>query len=164
MVSYAFIATVPISWRAAYWYMFSFHTAMGIFLFIFYKPPNFHMKHLRDGKTKLQLLSELDYIGLVLFAFGTTLFLIGINFGGRKLPWNSAGVVAPIVIGISLLIVLGFWEVRPGLKYPLLPPKLFRKVRGYVEIPFKRMIVTNVLEGLSWSLSSVSLAGCCITA
>ena len=112
--------------------MFSFHTAMAVLLFFCYKPPDFHMKHRYDGKTKRQLLSELDYVGLVFFAGASTLILLGINFGGRKYPWNHPAVIAPIVIGFCSAVALGFWEARPSLKYPLLPPKLFKKIRGYV--------------------------------
>jgi hypothetical protein len=35
---------------------------------------------LEDHKTKLQLLKELDYVGLVMFTAATTLLLIGINW------------------------------------------------------------------------------------
>ncbi|KAB5513242.1 fungal trichothecene efflux pump [Coniochaeta sp. 2T2.1] len=135
LISYAFIAYVSISWRASYWYMFSFHTLMAVLLFFCYHPPDFKMKHRTDGKSKMQLLGELDYVGLFLFATANTLMLLGINFGGGgKFPWKSATVIAPIVVGFMCAVVLGFWETRPGLKYPLLPPKLFKEVRGFVMV------------------------------
>lgn len=132
IISYAFIAYQPsVGWRAAYWYMFSWHVAAFIMLFFFYKPPDFRMKHRRDGKTKRQLLAELDYVGVFLFTAGGTLFLLGVNFGGRTYAWSHPAVIAPIVIGLACFIALGLWDCYADLKYPLLPPKLFRKVREF---------------------------------
>jgi hypothetical protein len=57
------------------------------------------------------------------------LFLLGVNWGGRQHPWKSSFVIAPIVIGLLCLVSLGFWEVYASLKYPLMPPRLFKKWR-----------------------------------
>lgn len=46
-------------------------------MIIFYHPPTFSLKHREDGKTKLQLLMELDYVGLFLFIVANVLFLLG---------------------------------------------------------------------------------------
>ncbi|OAA65684.1 Fungal trichothecene efflux pump [Niveomyces insectorum RCEF 264] len=135
MIAYTFIAHYSITWRAAYWYMFSYHSVMGILLLFCYFPPNFQVKHRDDGKTKRQLLAELDYVGLALFAASSTLMLLGINFGGgHRYPWKSAEVIAPIVVGFCCAVVLGFWETRESLQYPLLPPALFRKVREFTMV------------------------------
>lgn len=134
IIAYLFIAYQDIGWRGAYWYMFAFDTAAFIFLWLFYRPPDFHMKHRTDGKTKMQLLGELDYVGIVLFAAGGILFLLGINFGGREYPWSSAGTIAPIVVAVACYVALGFWEAYADLKYPLLPPRLFKKIRAFVMV------------------------------
>lgn len=109
--------------------MTAWHGCAGIFLYIYYRPPSFNTKHSTDGKTKLQLLAELDYVGLALFAIGLTLFLVSINFGGRQYPWDSAPVIATMVVGLAILVFFGLYECYTDLKYPLFPPKLFRKVR-----------------------------------
>ncbi|EHL01082.1 putative HC-toxin efflux carrier TOXA [Glarea lozoyensis 74030] len=134
LISYAFIANVSITWRGAYWYMFSLHSCFFILLFFCYNPPDFSMKHRHDGKTKLELLGELDYVGVFLFTAAATLLLVGINFGGRQYEWKSPAVIAPIVVGFACAVALGFWETKMDLKYPLLPPKLFKKVRGFVMV------------------------------
>lgn len=157
VIAYCFIAYQEIGWRGAYWYMFSWHVVAFVFLVAFYHPPNFHMKHRADGKTKMQLLAELDYVGIGLFTAGGVLFLVGINFGGRQYAWTDAAVIAPIVCGLVAYIVLGFWEVYADLKYPLLPPKLFRKVRAFVMVivvctlPYPRwQSPTNTLRLRRW--------------
>jgi hypothetical protein len=35
---------------------------------------------------------------------------MGLAFGGNQFPWGSAGVIAPLTIGIVSLASLGFWE------------------------------------------------------
>jgi MFS family permease len=129
LVSYAFIAYQPIGWRGAYWYLFSFHCFAFVLLFLFYNPPDFEMKHREDGKTKLQLLGQLDYVGVFLFLAGGVLFLLGVNFGGRTYPWTHPGTIAPIIVGLCCFIAVGFWCAYANLKYPLFPPKLFKRVR-----------------------------------
>lgn len=129
LVAYAFIAHQSIGWRGAYWYLFSYHVFAFVLLFFFYKPPDFKTKHREGGLTKLQLLGQLDYVGVFLFLTGGVLFLLGVNFGGRTYPWNSAGTIAPIVIGLCCFIAVGFWSAYADLKYPLFPPKLFKRIR-----------------------------------
>ncbi|KAJ9669756.1 hypothetical protein H2201_000141 [Coniosporium apollinis] len=131
LVAYAFIDKTTIGWRGAYWYMCGFHGFFFIVLACTYFPPTFHTKHKDDGKTKLQLLKELDYVGLFLFSSGCLLFLLGVNYGGRQYPWNNPHVIGPMVVGVCCLVALGFWEVYADLKYPLMPPRLFKRWRRF---------------------------------
>ncbi|KAG9249765.1 fungal trichothecene efflux pump [Emericellopsis atlantica] len=131
VISYAFIAYQDIGWRGAYWYLFSFHCMAFILLFLFYTPPDFETKHRADGKTKWQLVKQMDWVGVLLFLSGGALFLIGVNFGGRTYPWTHPGTLAPIIIGGCCFIAVGFWCSYAKLEYPLFPPKLFRKVREF---------------------------------
>ncbi|KAF2682522.1 MFS general substrate transporter [Lentithecium fluviatile CBS 122367] len=129
IVAYAFIAKTAIGWRGAYWYMCAFHGFFAIVLFFTYYPPTFTTKHKNDGKTKTQLIKEIDYIGLFLFVAGCVLFLLGINYGGRQYAWNDAHVIAPMVVGVLCLVALGFYEAYADLPLPIMPPKIFKKWR-----------------------------------
>ncbi|KAF2118292.1 fungal trichothecene efflux pump [Lophiotrema nucula] len=129
LVAYSFIAKTSIGWRGAYWYMCAFHGFFAIVMAFTYFPPTFHTKHKNDGKTKIQLIKEIDYVGLFLFVAGCVLFLLGINYGGRQYPWSSGHVIGPIVVGALCLISLGFWEVYADLPQPIMPPRLFKKWR-----------------------------------
>ncbi|CAK7210074.1 hypothetical protein SCUCBS95973_000669 [Sporothrix curviconia] len=132
VVAYAIAGYYPsVGWRGAYWYLFSFHMFAFIMLVLFYQPPDYETKHRADGKTRWQLLGELDYVGVLLFLAGGVLFLLGINFGGRTYPWKSAGTIAPIVVGVLCFVAVGFWCAYANLKYPLFPPKLFKRVREF---------------------------------
>lgn len=122
------------TWRTAYYYMLAFHIVTVIFVFFFYHPPKFETKHKHDGKTKMELVKKLDFIGLALFVIGCCLFLVGLSWGGSIHPWKSAATIAPIVLGASTLIGLGVYENYAQLDYPILPPRLFKRVRKYVLI------------------------------
>jgi len=152
MIAYAMLAGTVIRWRTVYWFLCAFEACGLVLLVVCYKPPTFQTKHRADGKTRLQLLGEMDFVGIALFAVGCVLFLIGVNWvgriarryivcveadstqGGRQYAWSSAPVVATIVVGALTLVVLGFWEAYADLKYPILPPKLFRKVREFTMV------------------------------
>ncbi|RVX70509.1 hypothetical protein B0A52_05160 [Exophiala mesophila] len=131
LIAYAFIAHTAIGWRGAYWFMCGFHAFGLVCMFLWYKPPSFETKHKNDSVSKWKLVAEMDYVGLFLFTAGCVLFLVGLNFGGRQYPWKHAAVIAPIIVGFSLLVLLFFWIFYADLKYPFLPPKLFRQWRGY---------------------------------
>lgn len=80
IIAYTMIDRTVIGWRTVYWFLFAFE-ACGLVLLIFcYKPPTFHTKHRADGKTRLQLLKEMDFVGIALFAVGCVLFLVGVNW------------------------------------------------------------------------------------
>lgn len=53
------------------------------------------------------------------------------NWGGRQYDWSSGPVIATLVVGIVLLVCLGFYEAYVDLEYPMLPPKFFKNIRGF---------------------------------
>jgi MFS family permease len=128
LTAWGIIATTG-SWRASYYLMIGFQTFNLVFLFIFYNPPAFETKHRHDGKTKMQLLIEFDWVGLFLFIAGCTLFIVGIAWGGTLHPWTSATTIAPIIVGFMTIVGFGFYEAYGPAKEPLLPPRLFRQTR-----------------------------------
>lgn len=54
-------------------------------------------------------LKRLDPIGMCLFVLGLILLLLGLNWGGTSYPWNSAHVIATIVVGFVLVVVFVFY-------------------------------------------------------
>jgi MFS family permease len=128
LVAWAIIKTTQ-NWRICYYIIIAFEVLTVIFLYFFYHPPKFSTKHAGTGHTVSELLRNFDWLGLFLFIAGCTLFIVGINWGGTLYPWTSATTIAPIAVGLVLLIILGLYEAYGNLKEPLLPPRLFSQFR-----------------------------------
>lgn len=102
-------------------------TALGIF--VGYRPPKRHTR--LDHLSFLQKIARLDLPGCGLLTSGLTLFLVGLNLGGGVFVWASVQVLAPLIIGIAILIAFGMYEWKLN-KTGILHHDLFRggKDRG----------------------------------
>ncbi|KAK6541182.1 hypothetical protein TWF694_008551 [Orbilia ellipsospora] len=69
-------------------------------------------------------LQQVDWLGSFLAVIGTTLFLVGLDFGGVTEPWTSALVLSCLIIGAALLVALIFVEWKIS-KNPIMPPRIF---------------------------------------
>ncbi|KDN66922.1 putative major facilitator superfamily transporter [Colletotrichum sublineola] len=82
-------------------------------------------------KTRIQQLKDIDWIGLFLFTSGLAAALIGLTWGGTPAhPWNSAGAIASIVIGLAVLAFGFFYDFKIAA-HPMFPLKLFMMFRRY---------------------------------
>ncbi|GKT41225.1 trichothecene efflux pump TRI12 [Colletotrichum spaethianum] len=103
-------------------------------------------------KTRLQQLQDVDWIGLTLFTFGLAIALIGLTWGGTPTyPWNSAGAIAPIVIGF-LVLALGFAYDFKVAAHPMFPLKLFVMFRCY-----SVLLVVIFVSGMNFHAMSALL-------
>ncbi|KAJ7499373.1 MFS general substrate transporter [Mycena latifolia] len=57
-------------------------------------------------------LAQVDWIGNVIVIVGTGLAIIGMTWGGIRYSWASAQVLAPLIIGFSLLGVFAIYEAK----------------------------------------------------
>ncbi|KAF2789097.1 MFS general substrate transporter [Melanomma pulvis-pyrius CBS 109.77] len=87
---------------------------------VFYHPPP---RVNSSGMSRKQILGQIDYLGGFLSIAGMLLFMMGMQWGGYQYKWHSAHVVAPLVLGIVLLIAFVFWEAY-GAKYPMFPKRI----------------------------------------
>lgn len=119
------------SWRWAYYVALIVNALAFFLILIFYWPPGFLGLH-PDGKTRWQQFLELDFVGLLLFGGGLTVFLIGIGFGGNPYPWTSVICLGPVIIGgISVFVGFPLWEVYcSDTIAKLCPPRLMRNMRA----------------------------------
>lgn len=107
---------------------------------IFYQPP----RRIFQDRTKWEVLYELDYIGILLYTSGVTLFLLGLGWAGIQHPWRSAAVIAPLVLGAILFLCTFAWDFTRGPDTrPLFPWRLFRKFRE-----FNSLIIIMFVSGL----------------
>lgn len=129
VVSSAFAYQTSVTWRGIYYLMIAIDAIAAVVFFIFYHPPTFNMKHSQDKSTKLQILKDFDYVGLVLYAGGFVVFLLGLSWGGVLYPWKSAHVAATMVVGGLALVSFALWELFAPLKEPLVPMRLFANIQ-----------------------------------
>lgn len=80
----------------------------------------------------------MDVVGIVLFTGGLVVFLMGLSWGGSAYPWDSAHVIATMVVGGCSLVALVLWECFANLSQPLIPMHLFRNIGGLppITLPF----------------------------
>lgn len=108
--------------------------AFGILYFFLHLNPH-------QGKSFRQHVSEFDFVGFILFIGGVVCILIGFNFSEIKCKLsdqerrlslrfslnlgNQAATIAPLVIGIALLILAMVNEFFTK-RSPIMPPRLFK--------------------------------------
>ena len=86
------------TWRWVYYSSLIINLLAFFLILVFYWPPGFAALH-PDKKTQCQQFLDLDFVGLLLFGGGLTVFLVGIGFGGNPYPWTTATVLVPTIIG-----------------------------------------------------------------
>ncbi|RMZ76792.1 hypothetical protein DV737_g4655, partial [Chaetothyriales sp. CBS 132003] len=92
---------------------------------VFYFPPP---RPNSMGKTKKQVLAEIDYVGGLLSVSGLVLFLAGMQWGGYQYKWKSVHVLVPLLIGSVLIIAFVIWEAWFA-KHPMFPRRLKQNPR-----------------------------------
>jgi MFS family permease len=68
-------------------------------------------------------LKAIDWAGTILATGGTTMFLLGLLFGGVTFPWNSATVICLISLGLLTLGVFFVAEARVAV-WPIIPMRI----------------------------------------
>ncbi|XHF98929.1 hypothetical protein AWENTII_002459 [Aspergillus wentii] len=75
-----------------------------------------------DWKVKLKAI---DFFGAVLALGGTAVLLLGLTWGGGEYSWNSAHVIATIVVGFAISVCFVLWQWK-GTSTPLVPMHIFK--------------------------------------
>lgn len=122
-IAYAFVSS-PAGWRGCYYLLIATNALAVTCWVLFYFPPTFSMKG--HTRTKMQVVKDFDFVGLVLFSGGFVVFLLGLSSGGGAHPWNSGFVIGTLVAGGVTLIAFVCWECFADLAEPLVPIHLFR--------------------------------------
>jgi hypothetical protein len=82
---------------------------------------------IRHEKTSfIDGVKALDWIGMFTFLACTLLILLGLDFGGVLFEWNSAKIIALLVVGGVMIFAFIYSEKRLA-KYPLIPMSLFKQ-------------------------------------
>lgn len=70
-------------------------------------------------------MKAIDWLGMFTFLGCTLMLLLGLDFGGVLFPWDSAKVIALLVVGCVMVFAFIYSEARCA-KYPLIPMSLFK--------------------------------------
>ncbi|KAI0881601.1 trichothecene efflux pump [Annulohypoxylon maeteangense] len=131
MIARAMLQNPNMGWRWCYYLNIIVVALAIILLFFFYHPPTFDLLH--ERKTKMEMLKQLDYVGIFMWTAGLTLLLMGVSWGGTIYPWKSAATISSIVIGGVLLVALFIYEAFAKLEYPAIPVQFFAN-RGFISL------------------------------
>jgi hypothetical protein len=92
--------------------------------FFYHPPPRVNSQ----GMSRKEVLAQIDYIGGLLSVSGMLLFMMGMQWGGYQYPWTSAHVLAPLILGVVLIVAFVLWEAY-GAKHPMFPKRLRQEPR-----------------------------------
>lgn len=95
---------------------------------------------LNSKGTFLRKISQIDIGGQLIFLAGTTLFILAIIWGGASHPWDSAAVLVPLIVGVSLLLVFPVYE------YYMAPGNMLARFfpQQTAMVPFRILATRNV--------------------
>ncbi|KAK8093671.1 MFS general substrate transporter [Apiospora hydei] len=78
--------------------------------------------------TMHEFCSEIDLGGMLLFVSGLACLLLPLTFAAQLAQgWRTPWIIALLVIGVFILICLGFYEKRVAV-YPIIPPSYFKSL------------------------------------
>ncbi|PGH00995.1 hypothetical protein AJ79_08059 [Helicocarpus griseus UAMH5409] len=77
-----------------------------------------------EGDWRLKL-KTIDFVGAFLALGGTAVFMLGLTWGGGEHPWNSAHVIATLVVGFAVSVAFLLWQWK-GTSTPLVPMHIFK--------------------------------------
>ncbi|KAG9254291.1 MFS general substrate transporter [Emericellopsis atlantica] len=77
-----------------------------------------------EGDWKMRL-KAVDFVGIFLALAGTVVLMLGLTWGGGEYPWDSASVIATLVVGLAVCVGFVSWQWK-GPRYPLVPLHIFK--------------------------------------
>ncbi|MCJ1471569.1 hypothetical protein MMC13_000209 [Lambiella insularis] len=91
-----------------YWYIAaSLNASTTVIIFLLYHPP---VRELQLKYTLYEKLARLDWIGYFLLIAGPVLFSFSLTSSITVYPWRSAQILAPLVVGVLLLVAFFAYE------------------------------------------------------
>jgi MFS family permease len=75
-------------------------------------------------RTMTEKMSQIDYIGALIFVASSTAFLVPISWGGVMYSWSSWHTLVPLLLGIFGLVAFSVHEAYFAA-FPLLPTRIF---------------------------------------
>lgn len=107
-------------------------------------------------------MSTIDFGGQFLFLFGIGLLVLALTWAGSSYSWADVNIIAPLVIGCSLMAGFLVWEyfMVPGSKLAVRYP--YRKAMIPLKLLFTRnaglLIYINFITGMGMLIIPISFS------
>ncbi|OAP57920.1 hypothetical protein AYL99_08658 [Fonsecaea erecta] len=108
-IAYSFQTETTVGWRGCYYLLIALNGLATICYWAFYHPPTFKMLHRRTALK--EMIVSFDWLGLILYTAGFTVFLMGLTWGGGRYPWSSSYVIGSLVAGAVGLVLFVLWDI-----------------------------------------------------
>ncbi|PIL32228.1 MFS general substrate transporter [Ganoderma sinense ZZ0214-1] len=92
-------------------------------------------------------LARVDWLGNLIIISGTTLALLALTWGGIRFPWNSSHVLAPLILGIALMLGFFVFEKLVPLE-PTTPLDVLQNrtaLSGYIATFFHGIVTMSTM-------------------
>jgi MFS family permease len=102
-------------WRWAYYFNGIIYAVTALSITATYFPPR---PVLGRHHVLKEILSSVDYIGILAMSGSFASLIIGLTWGGSTYPWNSKQVIASLTMGCVGLVLFGLYEafiVKEGI-------------------------------------------------
>ncbi|KAL1887133.1 hypothetical protein Sste5346_010422 [Sporothrix stenoceras] len=134
-------------WRYLYWAGMIAQVITFIGLACLYFPPA-----RPRGVSYKAALRGLDWVGGFLFTAGSVPVLVGI-VNTTYMSSTDARVLAPLLVGLAMIIAFGVWETFTTVPYPFCPRDIFASHKGReFSVPF---CLTFIVVGFFYSCSII---------
>ncbi|KAF2098513.1 MFS general substrate transporter [Rhizodiscina lignyota] len=114
--------TDRLTWRWCFYINLPFGLVTGIFIIFFFTAP----KHEKAAKMSWrEKLSQMDFLGTVMFMPGVICLLLALQWGGSKYPWGNARIIVLFVLfGLLMMAFIGIqiWKQEGAT----VPPRVFK--------------------------------------
>lgn len=101
------VGGVGEGWRCGFYLSAGFYAASFLLITCFYHPsarPN------PENLPMSKRILKIDWLGVFLITAGLSIFLVGLQSGGNAAPWDSARVLACLIVGGAVLVAFTLWE------------------------------------------------------
>ena len=94
-------------------------------------------------RTKQDVLSELDYLGTLLYTAGVALLLLGLRWPASGVAWRSGKVIASVTMGGVMLALTAAWDASRITQKTLVCSQAVPKFQGLLVAPHHQLFIRS---------------------